>query len=213
MTKLTRRSSRKSSSSPLQTSKMLQSLLRQHSGETIRLGELIYSLGGRAFSPTLLICALPEAMPLPIAGISAIIGAPLVIFSGQLLLGFSSPWLPQWLMNRAFKRQDFEKIVGQVLRYLKRCERVICPRWQWATHPVTERFLGFLFLVLALVIVLPIPFGNMLPAIAVIVISLGLIESDGLLVVIGTIASLVILVVMAGAIMTLFTWVRTWLAI
>jgi hypothetical protein len=211
-TRLPRKSSRKSTSASLQTSEMLQSLLRQHSGETIRLGELIHGLGGRAFGPAILICTLPEAIPLPIAGVSAVIGAPLVVFSAQLLLGFSSPWLPQWLMNRTFRRKDFEKVVVLVLRYLRRCERVIRPRWQWATHPWVERFLGLLFFVLALVIILPIPFGNMLPAIAIMVISLGLVESDGLLVVIGTIASLVILVVMASAIMTLSAWVRNWLA-
>jgi hypothetical protein len=213
MARLTRRFSRKSSSAPLQTSEMLQRLLRQHSGETIRLGELVHSLGNRAFGPTLLICALPEAMPLPIAGVSAIIGAPLVMFSAQLVLGFPSPWLPRWLMNRAFKRKDFEKVVMRVLRYLKRSERVIRPRWQWATCPIVERFLGLLFFLLALVIILPIPFGNMLPALAVMVISLGLIESDGLLVIVGTIASLIILIVMTGAIAALFSWIGTWLAI
>lgn len=201
-----------SSSPQLHTSEMLQNLLQQHSGETIRLGELLHRLGSRAFGPTLLICALPEALPLPIAGVSAIIGTPLIIFSAQLLLGYSSPWLPKWLANRAFKRKDFEKIVRQILRRLKRFERVIRPRWEFATTPIVERLLGLLFLMLAFVIILPIPFGNMLPAIAIVVISLGLIEGDGVLIVGGTIASLIILAVMTGAIITLFSWVVSFLA-
>ncbi|WP_404785790.1 exopolysaccharide biosynthesis protein [Altericista sp. CCNU0014] len=193
----------------LYASEMLQNLLQQHPGRTIRLGELVRSLGNRAFGPTLLICALPEALPIPIAGVSAVIGIPLIVFSAQLLLGFSSPWLPPWLANRTFKRKDLEKIIEQVLRYLKRFERVIRPRWQFATTPLVERFLGLLFLVLAIAITLPIPFGNMLPAIAIATISLGLIEADGVLVVVGAIAALVILVVMAGAIAALVSWAVT----
>lgn len=190
----------------LHTSEMLQNLLRQHSGDTIRLGELIQSLGSRAFGPTILICALPEALPLPIAGVSAIIGAPLIVFSTQLLLGFSSPRIPKWLAKRSFKRKDLEKIVDRILRYLRRIERLIRPRWQFATTPLVERFLGLLFLILAIVIALPIPLGNMLPAIAIVLISLGLIEADGVLVVVGTIFALIVLAIMASAIAALFSW-------
>ncbi|MBD1843606.1 exopolysaccharide biosynthesis protein [Cyanobacteria bacterium FACHB-63] len=196
----------------LHTSEMLQNLLQQHDQETIRLGELIESLGSRAFGPTLLLCALPEALPLPIAGVSAIIGTPLVIFSIQLLCGFSSPRLPRWLANRGFKRKDFEKIVRQVLRYLQMFERFIRPRWHFATTPLVERSLGLLFLLLAFVIVLPIPFGNILPAIAIVAISLGLIEADGVLVVFGTIAALVILALMTGAIVVFFSSVFQFLS-
>ncbi|MGG6264833.1 exopolysaccharide biosynthesis protein [Leptolyngbya sp. AN03gr2] len=199
------------SESQLHTSELLQNLLRQHSGETIRLGELIQSLGSRAFGPTLLICALPEALPLPIAGVSAIIGTPLLIFSVQLLLGYSSPRLPKWLSNRTFRRKDFEKAVREILRYLHRFEKVIRPRWQFATTSIVERWLGLLFVVLAVVIMLPIPFGNFLPAIAIVTISLGLIEADGVLVVVGSIAAVIILAIMAGAIVALFSWVMQWL--
>jgi hypothetical protein len=61
------------------------------------------------------------------------------------------------------------------------------------------------------VIVLPIPFGNILPAIAIVIISLGLIEADGVLVVVGTIAALIILGIMAGAIVALFSWTMQWI--
>lgn len=199
------------SSSHLQTSSLLQNFLEQHSGDSVTFGELLHEFGNRAFGPTLLICALPEALPLPIAGVSAIIGIPLIIVSIQLLLGFPSPRLPQWIASRSIKRRDFEKIVQQILRYLEKFERVIRPRWGFATTQLVERLLGFLFLMLAIVIALPIPFGNMLPAIAIVVISLGMIEGDGLVIVVGTIAACIILVLMTGAIITFFSWVTTFL--
>lgn len=195
----------------LHTSELLRNLLEQHSEETIRLGDLIRSLGSRAFGPTLLLCALPEALPLPVAGVSAVIGTPLFIFSLQLLLGYREPRIPKWLSKKEFRRKDFERIINYILRYLARFEKVIRPRWQFATTPFVERLLGLLFLILAFVIMLPIPLGNMLPAIAIVVISLGLIEADGVLVVFGTIASLVILVVMGSAIAALFSLAMQWI--
>lgn len=195
--------------SELHTSKLLQDFLRQHDGETIRLGDLIRGLGKRSFGPTLLICALPEALPLPIAGVSAFIGMPLVLVSLQLMLGYTTPWFPKWIANRSIKRKDFEKGVNIVLRYLARFEKIIRPRWQWITTPIAERLLSILFFLLACVIVLPIPFGNFLPAIALVIISLGLIEGDGLVIVVGIITACLVLAVMAGAIVAFFSWSMT----
>lgn len=195
--------------SELHTSKLLQDFLRQHDGETIRLGDLIRGLGKRSFGPTLLICALPEALPLPIAGVSAFIGMPLVLVSLQLMLGYTTPWFPKWIANRSIKRKDFEKGVNIVLRYLARFEKIIRPRWQLMTTPIAERLLSILFFLLACVIVLPIPFGNFLPAIALVIISLGLIEGDGLVIVVGIITACLVLAVMAGAIVAFFSWSMT----
>ncbi len=195
--------------SELHTSKLLQDFLRQHDGETIRLGDLIRGLGKRSFGPTLLICALPEALPLPIAGVSAFIGMPLVLVSLQLMLGYTTPWFPKWIANRSIKRRDFEKGVNIVLRYLARFEKIIRPRWKLMTTPIAERLLSILFFLLACVIVLPIPFGNFLPAIALVIISLGLIEGDGLVIVVGIITACLVLAVMAGAIVAFFSWSMT----
>jgi hypothetical protein len=196
-------------SSELHTSKLLHDFLQQYDGDKIRLGDLVRGLGKRSFGPTLLICALPEALPLPVVGVSAFIGMPLVLVSIQLMLGYSAPRFPKWLANRSIKRKDFEKGVNVTLRYLARFEKVIRPRWRFMTTPIAERCLSILFFLLACVIVLPIPFGNFLPAIALVIISLGLIEGDGLIIVVGIIAACIVLAIMAGAIVTFFSWVVT----
>ncbi|MBD2100312.1 exopolysaccharide biosynthesis protein [Leptolyngbya sp. FACHB-261] len=187
----------------LQTSRLLRRFLQQHRGDSIRLRDLFQSMGSRAFGPTLLVCSLPEALPLPIAGVSAIFGIPLMLVSAQLILGFSKPWLPGWIANRSFKRVQFEKIINKGLHYLEKIERLVQPRWRFATTPGAERLLGLLLLVLAIVIALPIPFANMLPAIAILLISLGMIEGDGALIVVGVLSSCVLLAVLVGAISTL----------
>ena len=59
-------------------------------------------------------------------------------------------------------------------------EKLLRPRWSWLVGPRAEHVLGALTLVLAVVITLPIPFGNMLPAFAICLIALGVLERDGL---------------------------------
>jgi hypothetical protein len=184
----------------LQTSKILRDLLKQQKKERVYLRDLVDNMGDRAFASVLFIFALPEALPLPVAGVSAILGIPLMMFSAQLLLGFSKPWIPSWIANRSLKRKDFEKLIKKFLLTLEKFENVIRPRWKFVTKPLAQRILGLLLLILAIIIALPIPFGNMLPAIVIVIISLGLIEQDGLVIVLGALGACIILAIIAFAV-------------
>lgn len=187
----------------MQTSKLLRDILQRHSAERIYLRDLVSEMKERSFAGLLMICALPEALPLPVAGVSAIIGIPLMVVSLQLLLGFRKPWLPSWIANRSLKRKDVEKLFKKILSILEKYESVIRPRWKFVTHPNAQRLLGLLLLILAFIIALPIPFGNMLPAIIIIIISLGLIEQDGVVIALGACLSCVLFAVIAYALLTL----------
>ncbi|MCX7593209.1 MAG: exopolysaccharide biosynthesis protein [Fischerella sp.] len=195
----------KGRSKELQTSKLLRDFLEQHSGERIYLKDFVNALGDRSFAPVLLICALPEALPLPIAGVSAIIGIPLIIVAGQLFLGLSKPFLPRWIANRSLKRKDFEKLIHKILLILERFERIIRPRWKLVASPLAQRFIALIFLILAIIIALPIPFGNLPPAIVIVALCLGLIEQDGVVIVLGVLAACAVVAIMASAIYALFS--------
>lgn len=170
------------SSSPERISQLLQRFLEQHPGDEIRLRDLLDELGDRAFGPTLLICALPEALPLPIPGISALVAMPLMLVSGQLVLGFQQPWLPNQLLDHPLKREHCGQIINAAIPFLKNLERFVEPRWSLFTSPAAERGVGVMVLFLSFIIALPIPFGNMLPAIVIVLICLGLVEKDGLVI-------------------------------
>lgn len=189
------------SSPGLHTSRLLRQFLERHAEqEYVTLGDLVAELGDRAYGPLLVICALPEALPLPVAGVSAIVAIPLMLVSAQLSLGFSRPYLPKLLAKRRWKRRNLARVIEKGLEYLKKIEKIVRPRWGFITSPLGQRLLGLFILILAVIIALPIPFGNMLPAIAIVVISLGMSEGDGLLVVVGVVAASIILAVMVSAI-------------
>jgi hypothetical protein len=178
-----------SSGKTLRISELLQQFLEQHQGDEVSLRNLFNKMGDRAFGSTLLICALPEALPLPIAGISALVAMPLMLVSGQLVLGYEQPWLPDWILDRSFKKDLCEKVIFSAIPFLEKLESFIEPRWPFFTTPEAERCVGAVVLLLGFIIALPIPFGNMLPAIAIVLICLGLIEKDGLII---AIASLIV---------------------
>jgi hypothetical protein len=62
------------------------------------------------------------------------------------------------------------------------------------------------------IVVLPIPFGNLLPALAVMLIGLGLVFRDGVAVVLGLASAGLALFVTAGLMMMAWAWATQWSA-
>ena len=79
-----------------------------------------------------------------------------------------------------------------------RAEKMLVERMVFLVSPSAQRALGAGCLLLALILVLPIPFGNMLPSIAICVIALGILERDGAWILGGLVAGLVATVVVGG---------------
>jgi len=149
----------------------------------ISIGQLLRALDDRALAALLLIFALPNAIPMP-PGTSSVLGTPLIFLTAQLALGLS-PWLPQFIAKRSVARTDFAAVVVRLAPWLARAERLLKPRLLWITSPVGERVIGLVCLLLAVILVLPIPFGNMLPAAAISLMALGVLERDGVWVIAG----------------------------
>ena len=76
-------------------------------------------------------------------------------------------------------------MLDQAKPWLERSERFLHPRLGGLTRGRMERVIGVLMLILACAVVLPIPFGNMIPALGIIFFSLGLMEEDGLWIIAG----------------------------
>lgn len=182
------------------TSDVLQLILREKAGGRIALGDLVEAMGERAYGALLLLFAIPNVIPVAIPGWSTVFGLPMILFAGQLATGLHRPWLPRWLADRSISHQDFEKVALKVLPSLIRAERLLKPRLLPLTEWSGERAIGVVCLILAIVITLPIPLGNMLPGLAVTILALGLIERDGVAVLLGHALSLVSLAIVAAVV-------------
>ncbi|GGE32493.1 ABC transporter permease [Agaricicola taiwanensis] len=165
-------------------SDLLTDIAEDESRERISVADLLFFMRDRAIGALMLIFALPNALP-SIPGTSAILGAPLVFLAAQLALGWQ-PWLPKIIANRSMPRRDFATLIAKSRPWLARAEKLLRPRLTWLAYPPAEHAIGVICLIMSIVLVLPIPLGNMLPALAICLLALGLLERDGLWVIVGT---------------------------
>jgi len=74
----------------------------------------------------------------------------------------------------------------RVLPSIRRVERLVGPRLIWLTTRRGEQIIGLFAFVLAVVLFLPVPFGNTLPALAIAILALAVLERDGIAAIAGT---------------------------
>jgi hypothetical protein len=134
--------------------------------------------------PVLLVLTLPILLPLP-PGVSMVLALPLLLVAPQIVIGRREVWLPRWLSHRTVKREPLIKLIKRVLPPLERVEKVVRPRLRFLTGRIGASVVGVACTILALVLVLPIPFANLVPALALGAFSIGLTRKDGLFVLAG----------------------------
>lgn len=179
-------------------SSMLHALAQDESRDRIAVGDLLASLGDRALAALLFVFAVPNVLPVP-PGTSTILGAPLVFLAAQLAFGFR-PWLPAVISRRTMTRTDFATLVRRIGPWLARAERLLRPRVVVLASPPMEYVVGLLCLLMAIVLVLPVPLGNMLPALAISLFALGILERDGLWILAGLVTAATAAVVVSGVV-------------
>ena len=168
----------------------------------LTLRDMLDHFGPRAIGAMLFAFSVPNMLPLP-PGSSAVLGLPLILLSPQLALGVKSPWLPRFVAERTVDRQALARAFEKVIPRLERVEALLTPRLAFMFGPVGDRLIGLVCFLLSLVLILPIPLGNMLPAAAISVLSLGLTQRDGAAVLLGFLlagASATVLILSAGAV-------------
>lgn len=177
-------------------SEVLEHVAEQAVGDRVSVGDIMTALEDRATAALLLIFAFPNALVAP-PGTSGILGLPMAYLSFQLMMG-RAPHLPAFISRRSMPREDFQNMIRRVIPRLARAERLLVPCYPALTGDAAIRGAGAVCLLLSLILMLPIPFGNMLPAVAVCVITLGLLERDGRWLIGGTVVGIISLFVAAG---------------
>lgn len=184
--------------------------IADHREARISVAELTEKFGGRAIGALIFLFGLACMLPLP-PGATTIFGFPLVLLAPQLIIGASAPWLPQKLKTQTVATADLQRGLPRFIRALRKVEAISRPRLTLLLNPLGERVIGVVCLVLALVLILPIPGGNILPAMAVSTLAFALIQRDGLIALVGyalAATSASVLVLAAHIIVRMF--LRVW---
>jgi len=166
----------------------------------ITIGSIRDALGDRSFAALLVLFGAFNLIPLP-PGASAILGLPLVVVAAQMMYGSKRAWLPKFIAEKSLSAETFRSIIERVVPKLERIERFVRPRYWPFWRRRGDRIIGTMSLVLAIVVTLPIPLGNWLPAFSITLLGLALTERDGILFAIGSavaVASIAVIIFVIG---------------
>ncbi len=194
----------------LPLSAVLRRLAAEPGRERISVQDLFAALGDRALAALLFVFAVPNVIPSP-PGLSTVLGVPLLFLSGQMLLGRNA-WLPAFVARRSMAREDFNALMSRVLPWLERAEKLLKPRFSGLALPPMEYLVGLVCLTLAVILVLPIPLGNIPPAFAIALMALGILERDGVWVLAGLSVTFLSLTVVSGVLLAIVKTVIAFMA-
>ncbi len=164
---------------PRRASELLLHLTKDIPTERVTLGQMATALGERGFALLIIFFSLPCFIPPP--GLGEVFGVLVLILGAQLALGRSSPRLPGFIARRSLRRDTVLKIVTVLQPRLKRIEAVLKPRWPQLFTPRMDRALGVFVVLCAIAIIFPFPGTNIPIAIALIMVSLAVMEEDGVM--------------------------------
>jgi hypothetical protein len=169
----------------LKFSQDIKLLLQRLAQKPLSLGDILAETSERGFNLVIALLVLPFLFPMP-PGLTGPFGGACLILSMQMVLGRRSPWLPRKIATYKFP-PSFANILLQNLRRITRIiEKIARPRLsKIADNPYIWRFNGFCISWLAVLLISPVPLTNPIPTIGILLLAVATIESDGLLMCVG----------------------------
>lgn len=172
--------------------------------ETVTLGELRDRLARRGFGLLMILLALPTLIPVLPPGSAAAIGLLYILLSLQMLFGKDEPWLPKRLSRYRLSTRTIAALRTRGIPFLRRVERFSRPRPLLLDERIVSRGVAFIVLVLGIVLLSPLPFLNTLPALAVLLMGIGLLNRDGVFIAAGLLLTAVVLLAIGFGLGTLY---------
>ncbi len=182
----------------------LEELITAANPNGLKVGELLDTMSGRGFGFLLVALSLPTAFPLPAVGYSVPFALLIIGLALQIVAGRSSPILPQRVRSKSISAKMVAFIKNRGIPFLRRTERFSKPRLEkLSQRRLFGILVGMVILVLALVMLLPIPGTNTIFALAIFLMGFGMANNDGLFILGGgllglTAAAVVITLLIAG---------------
>src|SRR5262249_23604562 len=154
---------------------------------------------------------------IPFVGLSTPFGLAIAVMAAQMLFGKTQPWMPKRLRRHPVSSEALQRPSARPRRGTRWMERLIKPRWSPLLHgplwPLCG--LGIVILGIGLALPLPIPGSNAIFIAPIIVYAIGLLENDGALVLLGHVATVVLVllgilfwVVVKDALIEVWRWLH-----
>jgi hypothetical protein len=167
------------------TSELLEDVIQSIDGEFVTLRQLLAVMGENGL---LLLCglmSLPFLFPVSIPGVSTVFGAGIILIGVAVTLN-TLPWLPRSLADRHMETAKLRPVLERGVRTLRKIDKFFKPRLSALTATgLMNRLNGLAIIAAGVLLMAPlgfIPFSNTLPGVAVLLLSMGISQRDGLIV-------------------------------
>jgi hypothetical protein len=186
---------------------VLQQMHDEAQSDHVTLGWLMGRLRKRSYGMIMLVLALVATVP----GVCIVAGLLLMIPAFQMIAGHPAPKFPRRIADRSLPTKHFAALLKLAIPVLKCLEKMTHPRWPNVLE-ATKRLVGLTVVTLSSVVVFaPIPLANIVPSLVIALISLAYLEEDGLVLLIGLFAAIVVLTVALVGVWETFLGVK-WLS-
>ncbi|MBS0620898.1 MAG: exopolysaccharide biosynthesis protein [Verrucomicrobia bacterium] len=162
-------------------------LERASKNPTLLIGEILGILSGKGRSLILIFLSLPFCLPIQIPGLSTPFGISIALIGLRLAFG-KRVWLPNRILAKTISSKTIQKITQKSLNLISKMKRFMHSRLEFVCdHGAMKVFNGLLIFLLGILLALPlpIPLTNLSAGWSILLLSLGLLESDGVFVFIG----------------------------
>lgn len=179
-----------------QIGELIETLTRR----PMRLREILDVMQARAYTLLLILLALPFCLPIPLIGLSTPFGVVIVLIGFRLSLR-QAPWLPQRVLNYNVSSPFILRILEGSRRFVRGIEFFLRPRWSLLLDfgPLHHLYGAVILICGALLLLpLPVPFSNFLPAFTIVLLAAAMLEKDGYFVVAGMFMFLLSLIFFGG---------------
>ncbi|MEK9644511.1 MAG: exopolysaccharide biosynthesis protein [Alphaproteobacteria bacterium] len=164
---------------------LLAQILDGLHGRHVTVGVVVEHFRRRSFGGLLFVLTLLGLLPI----VSFFAGLAMLVPAVQMARGLPAPRLPDFVSARRVSVERARRLAARILPALEAVERYIRPRWLILTAPPMPILLGAVCAALGIAMILPVPLINVPPAIALAFLSLGIIERDGVMIVVGLAAA------------------------
>jgi hypothetical protein len=157
--------------------------------EGVTLVEILDLVGQDSLMLLAIFLSLVFLIPVSIPGVSTLFGAAILLIGVNRLFG-RKLWLPKSFRSRIVSTDKLRAALQRALVWFHRLERVSRPhRLNWLTSDGLMGILNNCALILGAILLMApfglVPFSNTLPALAILFLAIGLLQRDGVCILLG----------------------------
>lgn len=177
--------------------------------ERVSMRAMALAHGPDAHGTLLLLLAMPCLLPVP--GVGTVLGLGMAALAVAMWRGHCTPCLPQRVAELELPGHWAQRVLVGLAAAYALAGRHARARLSHLAISGRRSATALAVGLMAAIVVMPIPFGNLLPAMSLVLIGLGLVFRDGVAMILGLLMSGVAVVATTGLLLMAWVWGREWI--